>query len=87
MQTLLRPFSTNFTSQVKKLFVVLTIASTTQIPVPHLCYPLSCRSCPLVSGRSASTRGIPHPPTHLLLALEPQKLALGPWPQRRDHGH
>ena len=29
--------ATNFTSQVKKLSVVLIIASTTQIPVPHLC--------------------------------------------------
>ena len=29
--------ATNFTSQVKKLSMVLTIASTTQIPVPHLC--------------------------------------------------
>ena len=79
--------ATNFTSQVKKLSVVLTIASTTQIPGHHLCYPLRCRSCPLVSGRIASTRGIPHPLAHLLLALEPHKLALGPWPQRRDHGH
>ena len=29
--------ATNFTSQVKKLSVALTIASTTQIPVLHLC--------------------------------------------------
>ena len=40
----------------------------------------------MVSGCSASTRGIPHPPTHLLLGLKPQKLALGPWPQRLDRG-
>ena len=40
----------------------------------------------MVSGRSAWTSGIPRPPTHLLLALEPQKLALSAWPQRLNHG-
>ena len=40
----------------------------------------------MVSGRSALTRVICHLPTHLLLALEPQKFALAPWPLRLDHG-
>ena len=40
----------------------------------------------MVSGRSSSTRGIPHPPTHLPVAREPQKLALGSWPQSLDLG-
>ena len=59
---------------------------SSSIPHPTHCRPVSRRSPPSVAGRRASTRVVIHPPTHLLLAPEAQKFALGPWPPRLHPG-
>ena len=54
--------------------------------VPTHCGPPSRRSSPSVPGHSAPTRVVVPLRTHPPRASEPQKVALGPQPQRPDQG-
>ena len=83
--------ASNFTSQVKKLSVVLGRRASTSVVVhapPQALQAAEPREFAL--GPWPPRLDLGHPPsltpTQLLLGLEAQKFALGPWPLRLDQG-